>query len=37
LYRIDEQEVTLKYYVEVEEETKGAALQSLPRKIKKAK
>jgi integrase len=30
-------EVTLKYYVEVEEETKAAALQSLPRKIKKAK
>jgi hypothetical protein len=29
-------EVTLKYYVEVEEETKAAALQSLPRKIKKA-
>ena len=30
-------EVTLKYYVEVEEETKAAALQSLPRKIEKAK
>ena len=29
-------EVTLKYYVEVEEETKAAALQSLPRKIKRA-
>jgi integrase len=30
-------EVTLKHYVEVEEETKAAALQSLPRKIKKVK
>jgi integrase len=30
-------EVTLKHYVEVEEETKAAALQSLPRKVKKAK
>jgi len=30
-------EVTLKHYVEIEEETKAAALQSLPRKIKKAK
>jgi integrase len=30
-------EVTLKHYVEVEEKTKAAALQSLPRKIKKAK
>ena len=28
-------ELTLKYYVEVEEETKAAALQSLPRKIDK--
>jgi hypothetical protein len=28
-------EVTLKYYVEVEEETKAAALQSLPRKIQR--
>jgi integrase len=30
-------EVTLKHYVEIEEETKAAALQSLPRKAKKAK
>jgi integrase len=30
-------EVTLKHYVEVEEETKAAALQSLPQKVKKAK
>ena len=30
-------EVTLKYYVEVEEETKAAALQSLPRKVKKGR
>jgi hypothetical protein len=30
-------EVTLKHYVEVEEKTKAAALQSLPRKVKKAK
>jgi hypothetical protein len=29
--------VTLKHYVEVEEETKAAALQSLPRKAKNAK
>ena len=30
-------EVTLKHYVEIEEETKAAALQSLPRKAKKTK
>ena len=30
-------EVTLKHYVEIEDETKAAALQSLPRKAKKAK
>jgi integrase len=32
-----ESEVTLKHYIEVEDKTKAAALQSLPRKIKKAK
>jgi integrase len=30
-------EVTLKHYIEIEEETKATALQSLPRKTKKAK
>lgn len=30
-------EVTLKHYVEIEEETKAAALQRLPRTVKKAK
>jgi integrase len=30
-------EATLKHYVEIEEETKATALQSLPRKIRKAK
>jgi hypothetical protein len=29
-------EVTMKHYVEIEEEAKAAALQSLPRKVKKA-
>jgi len=30
-------EATLKHYVEIEEKTKAAALQSLPRKIKKVR